>query len=96
MPNRSRKFSRRHRWTRDDAPEPLHRLLVRVLAVMACTVMVAGAMLTSLAIFWRAAGSQTALEASFATWSDDGLIMLGGGLLLAAIGAVGLVRWNLE
>jgi hypothetical protein len=67
-----------------------------VLAVIACTAIVAAAFVTSLAVVWRASNTPTVLDALFANWSGEVLIMLGGGLLLTAIGAVHLVLRVLE
>lgn len=90
------RFARRRRRTHDDKREPSHSLLVRVLAVIACTAIVAAALMMSLAVFWRASNTPTVLDALFANWSNEMLIMLGGGLLLVAAGAVHLVRRILE
>ncbi|PNE59623.1 hypothetical protein A8H39_00295 [Paraburkholderia fungorum] len=69
---------------------------MRVFAVIASTFVVAVAFVTSLAVFWRASSTPTALDALFANWSDEVLVILGGSLLLAAAGAVYLVRQVLE
>ena len=76
--------------------EPPHSILVRVLAVVAGAVIVAAAFATSLAVFWRASNTPTVLDTLFASYSDEVLILLGCCLLLAAIGAVHLVRRVLE
>lgn len=67
-----------------------------MLAVIACTTIVAAAFIMSLAVFWRASNTPTVLDALFANWSDEVLILLGGGSLLAAACAVHAVRKVLE
>jgi len=89
-------FVRRRRRMCDDSHEPSYSLLVRVLALIVCAAIVAAAFVTSLAVFWRASNTSTVLGALFANWSDGALIILAGGLLLAAIGAVHLARQSLE
>ncbi len=92
MSIRSVRFACCRRRPSDSVREQSYSLLVRVLAVIACTALVAAAFATSLAVFWRASNTPTVLDALFSSWSDEMLILLGGGLLLAAIGAVHLVR----
>ena len=94
MPIRSVRFASRRR--RTCSPEPSHSLLVRVLAAIACAAIVAAGFAMSLAVLWRASNTPTVLSALFANWSNEVLIMLAGGLLLAAVGAVHLARQILE
>ena len=96
MSIRSVRFARRRRRVCNDAHELSQSLRVRVLAVITCTAIVAAAFATSLAVLWRASNTPTVLSALFANWSNEVLIMLAGGLLLAAVGAVHLARQILE
>ncbi len=65
---------------------------MRIAVVAVTTAIVAGALVTSLAVFWRATGTPTELDAWFAGWRDLTLIVVAASLLLLAFGSIRLVR----
>lgn len=66
----------------------LPSLALRLAIVAITTIIVTGAFVTALAVFWRASATPTSLDGVFAGLSDSSLIALAVALLLLAASAI--------